>query len=73
MLLNSLPTRQNSAGVSQGSELDPTLFNIYISDIPRCPFITLALNTDDTAILGKSENVKFMYERLEHHLNIIEP
>lgn len=39
-----------AAGVPQGSVLAPTLFTLYVHDVPRSPYVELALYADDTAL-----------------------
>jgi hypothetical protein len=43
--------RDIQAGVPQGSVLAPTMYSLYISDIPQTPGIHLALFADDTYLL----------------------
>lgn len=47
-------TRPIEAGVPQGSLLAPTLFAIYIHDMPRSPNVMLGVYADDTALVAQS-------------------
>jgi Reverse transcriptase (RNA-dependent DNA polymerase)/Endonuclease-reverse transcriptase len=47
-------SRPIEAGVPQGSLLAPTLFSIYINDIPRTPYVMLGVYADDTALIAQS-------------------
>ncbi|KAL4084539.1 hypothetical protein QTP88_027487 [Uroleucon formosanum] len=60
-----------TAGVPQGSILGPTLFNVYISDIPQTPRTNIALFVDDTTIFAESRNIEAIIENLQNHLNIL--
>ena len=72
-LLNSISsTRPIKAGVPQGSILGPTLFNLYINDIPRSPNTELALYADDTAIIAQSLRGKQACQYLEEALSELE-
>lgn len=64
--------REVGAGVPQGSVLAPTLFNIYISDIPRVEGIELALFADDTAIFAQDKNLKYIKSLLQAQLEAVE-
>jgi len=55
----------------QGSILGPTLFNIYISDIPQTTCTNIALFADDTTIFTESRNIEAIIEKLQNHLNIL--
>jgi len=44
------------AGVPQGSDLSPDLYNVFTADIPQSSNTLLATYADDTAILSSSSN-----------------
>jgi Reverse transcriptase (RNA-dependent DNA polymerase) len=72
-LLNAISsTRPIKAGVPQGSILGPTLFNLYINDMPRSPHTEIALYADDTAIIAQSLHGKQACQYLEEALNDLE-
>lgn len=53
-------------GVPQGAVLSPTLFNIFLSDIPRkTSEILLALFADDTAGMATSHSTKAIINKLQ--------
>lgn len=60
------------AGTPQGSLLGPTLFNLYMNDIPQTPHTFLSLFADDTAILSQGYNVSFILQALKIHLHELE-
>ncbi|GFV11023.1 RNA-directed DNA polymerase from mobile element jockey [Trichonephila clavipes] len=65
-------TKQIRAGAPQGALLSPTLFNIYINDIPKTRQTTVCLYADDTAILTQSTNKKCITHFLHRHLAELE-
>ena len=58
-------------GLPQGSILSPTLFNIYLNDIPRHHSTELALFADDVAIYTRSTDENVAVQRIENHLENI--
>ncbi|GFW13333.1 RNA-directed DNA polymerase from mobile element jockey [Trichonephila clavipes] len=66
------PLKNISAGVPQGALLSPTLFNIYVNDIPRTSFSTICLYADDTAILVQNANLQMLAHQLHKHLARLE-
>ncbi|GFX85334.1 RNA-directed DNA polymerase from mobile element jockey [Trichonephila clavipes] len=65
-------TKQIRAGAPQGALLSPTLFNIYINDIPKTRHTTVCLYADDTAILTQSTNKNCITHFLQRHLAELE-
>ncbi|GFX63089.1 probable RNA-directed DNA polymerase from transposon X-element [Trichonephila clavipes] len=65
-------TKQIRAGAPQGALLSPTLFNIYINDIPKTRQTTVCLYADDTAILTQSANKNCITHFLHRHLAELE-
>lgn len=57
--------RSIQAGVPQGAVLSPTLFNIYISDIPMIPEVEISQFADDTAILAWSHKTSAVINKLQ--------
>ncbi|GFU16764.1 RNA-directed DNA polymerase from mobile element jockey [Trichonephila clavipes] len=65
-------TKLIRAGAPQGALLSPTLFNIYINDIPKTRQTTVCLYADDTAILTQSANKNCTTHFLHRHLAELE-
>ncbi|KAL4132531.1 hypothetical protein QTP88_009665 [Uroleucon formosanum] len=61
-----------TAGVPQGSDLAPDLYNIYTADIPQTPNTLLATFADDTALLSTSDDISIAAHNLQHHTSLIE-
>ncbi|GBN55988.1 RNA-directed DNA polymerase from mobile element jockey [Araneus ventricosus] len=57
------------SGCAQGSLLSPTLFNIYVNDIPKTRSCHLAIFADDTAILTKHKDPHTIITRLQHYIS----
>lgn len=64
--------RNIKAGVPQGSVLGPTLYNIFISDIPKNNNTMIAMYADDTALLTSSRRICTIISRLQMHLTELE-
>lgn len=60
------------AGVPQGSDLSPNLYNIFSSDIPQTNDTIIATYADDTAILLSDRNPTVSFNALQNHLDIID-
>ncbi|EFA00927.1 RNA-directed DNA polymerase from mobile element jockey-like Protein [Tribolium castaneum] len=60
------------AGVPQGSVLGPTLFNIFINDIPIFAKTNTALYADDTAIYASSFSAQIASKQIQIHINLLE-
>lgn len=57
------------AGVPQGSVLGPTLYSLFIHDIPRENYAKKVLFADDTAIFAQSRNSELAVRKLQNSLN----
>jgi len=60
------------AGVPQGSDLSPDLFNIYTADIPVTTNATMETYADDTAILCTRNDLDETSNLLQIHLDLID-
>lgn len=61
------------AGVLQGAVLSPTLFILYINDIPKTDNTKIALFADDTALIAESWQARTADRYLQRHINLLEP
>lgn len=64
--------RTMTAGVPQGSALSPTLFNLYASDLPTTPQVSLAMYADDVCVFTKSRDARIVERRLQESLDNLE-
>ena len=67
MVLDAKPSQEYpvNAGVNQGSILNPTLFLLYINDLPDDVICNIAIYADDTTLYSKCDQTFDLWQQLE--------
>ena len=61
----SLQEHPVNAGVSQGSILGPTLFLLYVNDLPDDFICNIAIFADDPSLYSKCDQPSYLWQELE--------
>ena len=67
MVLDAKPSQEYpvNAGVNQGSILNPTLFLLYINDLPDDVICNIAIYADNTTLYSKYDQASALWQQLE--------